>query len=377
MNGDFKRLIFIDNLRSILVLFVLMSHVAITYGPVGIWYYYERSGFASTYSLAFFLSLMQAFLMGLFFLISGYFTPHSLENKGARHFLGEKLKRLGIPLLFYVIIISPVLLYLHEIIILGNTTGFFRFYVDMIIRRQHIDTGPLWFVQALLFFSLFYALIDSLIKRYFGNKNLSLVFPSDIAILKTVILFSLFIFVFRIRFPIGAAVSNMQIGLAPQYVFLYFIGIVAYKNNWFAYLTFKKARFWLIYSIAIILIWPLILLFSGNLDTNISLLAGGLHWQAYLYTFWEASLSMSMPIVLLYIFKKKWNNLNTFTNFLSKNTYAFFIFHAPVIVLLSYCFKNVAVHPMLKFFLVTVSGIFSTYFISYFLTKIPFLKKIL
>jgi glucans biosynthesis protein C len=377
MNGDFKRLAFIDNLRGILVIFVLMSHLAITYGPVGIWYYYERSGFASTYFLAFFLSFMQAFLMGLFFLISGYFTPYSFKKKGAGHFLGERLRRLGIPLLFYITIISPVLLYLHEIIIIGNTANFFRFYLDMVIRRQHIDIGPLWFVQALLFFSLFYALIEGMTKRSSGNKKLSLVFPSDFTILKVILIFSLFIFVFRIRFPIGTAVSNLQIGLAPQYVFLYFIGIVAYKNNWFAYLTFKKARFWLIYSILIILIWPLILLFAGSLDTNIILIAGGLHWQAYLYAFWEASLSISMPIILLYLFKQKLNKANALTNFLSKNTYAFFILHTPVIVLLSYCFRNISVHPMLKFFSITIIGTFSTYFISYFLTKIPFLKKIL
>lgn len=377
MDDDFKRLAFLDNLRVVLVVFVLMSHLAITYGPIGTWYYYERSGLASTYILAFFLSLMQAFLMGLFFLISGYLTPHSFQKKGSDLFLADRLRRLGIPLLFYVIALSPILLYLHEIIIVGNQINFFQFFFHEIIRKQHIDIGPLWFVQALLFFSLFYAIIDSVLKKISIKKNVCLIFPSDLTILKVILIFSLFIFVFRIRFPIGTAVSNLQIGLAPQYVFLYFIGVISYQNNWIEHLTQKKAQLWLIYSIAVVLIWTLILLTSGDINANIALLAGGLSWQSYLYSFWEASLSISMPIVLLYFFKEKYNTKNYFTKLLSKNTYAFFIIHTPVIVLLTYSFRNIAIHPLLKFISVAASGTFLSFLISSLLTKIFFLKRIL
>jgi peptidoglycan/LPS O-acetylase OafA/YrhL len=377
INDNFKRLAFLDNLRVVLVVFVLMSHLAITYGPIGIWYYYERIGLASTYILAFFLSFMQAFLMGLFFLISGYLTPYSFKKKGANLFLTDRLRRLGIPLLFYVVVLSPILLYLHETIIVGNQINFFQFFFHEIIRKQHIDIGPLWFVQALLFFSLFYAIIDSLLKKISIKKNVCLIFPSDLTILKIILIFSLFIFVFRIRFPIGAAVSNLQIGLSPQYVFLYFIGVISYQNNWIEYLTQKKAQLWLIYSITVVVIWTLTLLTSGDLNENIALLAGGLNWQSYLYSFWEASLSISMPIVLLYYFKEKCNTKNHFMNLLGKNTYAFFIIHTPIIVLLAYSFRNVAMHPLLKFISITASGTFISFFISFFLTKIPFLKRIL
>ncbi|WP_084234598.1 acyltransferase family protein [Papillibacter cinnamivorans] len=46
--------------------------------------------------------------MGLLFLFSGYFTPGSLQRKGPGTFLKDRLMRLGIPPLFYVLLLSPI-----------------------------------------------------------------------------------------------------------------------------------------------------------------------------------------------------------------------------------------------------------------------------
>ena len=49
--------------------------------------------------------------MGLLFLIAGYFTPRAYDRKGAGPFLIDRLKRLGIPLLFYEVVILPMISY--------------------------------------------------------------------------------------------------------------------------------------------------------------------------------------------------------------------------------------------------------------------------
>ena len=99
------RLSFIDNLRILLIVLVIMVHLAITYGaPVGDWYYQEvRARMIESIIYVFFIAVSQSFFMGFFFLISGYFTPGSYDRKGARHFFKDRLLRLGIPLLFYII----------------------------------------------------------------------------------------------------------------------------------------------------------------------------------------------------------------------------------------------------------------------------------
>jgi len=96
------RLFFIDNLRILLITLVMMIHLSITYGGKGGWYY--RDGQADTLSsilLTWHNAVVQAFSMGLFFLIAGYFTPSSYDHKGPRQFLKDRLLRLGIPMLCF------------------------------------------------------------------------------------------------------------------------------------------------------------------------------------------------------------------------------------------------------------------------------------
>ncbi|WP_181923822.1 hypothetical protein [Streptomyces inhibens] len=45
--------------------------------------------------------------MGFFFMIAGYFTPASYDRKGARPFLRDCLKRLGVPLLAFLLLYVP------------------------------------------------------------------------------------------------------------------------------------------------------------------------------------------------------------------------------------------------------------------------------
>ena len=75
-----------DQLRSVLTVLVIAHHTAITYGGSGGWFYREVHDGGAPLSLAFtlFCSINQAFFMGLFFLLAGYFSPPALAAKGLR-----------------------------------------------------------------------------------------------------------------------------------------------------------------------------------------------------------------------------------------------------------------------------------------------------
>ena len=104
------RLFFIDNLRILLTILVIMHHTMITYGALGSWYIRDPNTDEVTSSiLTIFAVLDQGFFMALFFFISAYFVPGSYDRKGARKFLKDRLIRLGIPLILYVIILSPLI----------------------------------------------------------------------------------------------------------------------------------------------------------------------------------------------------------------------------------------------------------------------------
>ncbi len=102
------RLFFLDNLRVLLIMLVIAGHLAATYSGSDVWYYYEPTkDEVASIILSIFGVTVQAFTMGLFFLIAGYLTPGAYDRKGATAFLKGRLLRLGIPLLIYDLFIAP------------------------------------------------------------------------------------------------------------------------------------------------------------------------------------------------------------------------------------------------------------------------------
>ncbi len=386
MENNPKRLLYFDNLRLALIILVVLAHIAITYGPIGFWYYYERTGFPSTYILAFFISLMQGFLIGLFFLISGFFIPMALDNKGPKRFLLDRAKRLGIPLVFYIFIMTPSIMYLDNFIIKGEKVNYFIFYFQHVLKKGIIDVGPLWFLYVLLLFSISYAIFNEIIKRVTENKKqLFIRFPSNISIFIVIFILASLTFLLRLRFPISATTKHLNFGLAPQYIFLFALGIIAFKNGWFEKITREKAKYWTYISMAAIISWPFFIIPGSinatnmqiNSGLNMEVFSGGLSWQAFIYSFWESILSISLSICVIYVFKKKFGKQTKFLQKLSRSAYTVFIIHAVIIVLLAYSLKDFPFHPLIKFLIVSLVGIPICFLISFYIKKIHFLRNIL
>ena len=373
-----KRLIYIDNLRIFLIALVVLIHIGTAYGPIGFWYYFERTGLPSTYILAFLVSVSQAFLIGLFFMVSAFFTPASYNKKGPDAFIRGRLKRLGIPLLFYITVIGPYLSFLGHQALSPDRINFFYFYYEEIIKGAHIDTGPLWFVQALLFFDITYSIIRVIMERVSKkSRGPVLQFPSNRTIFTVILLLASATFLLRIWSPIGTAVSNLGLSWLLQYIFLFIIGIVAYHNKWFEMITYKIAIFWFNITMAAVLSWPLIAIWGKAFNGNIMLLGGGLHWQSFIYSLWEIIVGMGIPISIIYLFRQKAGRQNKLFGRLSKGAYTAFIIHQIVIVLLLYIFREVSLHPLIKFLAIAMTGIPLCFLIGILIIKIPFLKKIL
>ena len=100
----------LDALRASLTLLVLFHHTAITYGGSGDWYYkaVPAGPQLSSQLLSLFTGFNQAFFMGLFFLLAGYFTPGAVERHGAAAYMRERALRLGLPLVVYFLVAVAV-----------------------------------------------------------------------------------------------------------------------------------------------------------------------------------------------------------------------------------------------------------------------------
>ena len=89
---------------------MVLHHLAIVYGAGAAFYYVEppyNDALAYLVLLVFIL-INQSYFMGLLFLISGYFSPGSLERNGPRRFIRDRLIRLGIPLVVFFFVLNPI-----------------------------------------------------------------------------------------------------------------------------------------------------------------------------------------------------------------------------------------------------------------------------
>src|SRR6201993_4538932 len=151
-NQPRSRELYIDRLRSVMTVFVILHHTAITYGAIGGWFYHEvkPSGAPSSLLLTLFCATNQAYFMGFFFLLAGYYTPGSLERKGYARFIGDRFLRLGLPLLAFGLILGP---FTAAIVTAAEGRGFWP-TIQYLWNQKEFINGPLWFAQALLLFSL-------------------------------------------------------------------------------------------------------------------------------------------------------------------------------------------------------------------------------
>lgn len=152
-----------DNLRLFLIVMIVLHHVAVAYGGSGGWPLKETpTDEISPIIFLFFNAINQSYVLSFFYLLSGYFVPRSYDKKGPKIFLKDRLIRLGIPLLVYTILIVPIIDYIVLNFAEGKEVSFFGMIA---YRLQNListwETGPLWFVEALLIFSTVYVFTGS------------------------------------------------------------------------------------------------------------------------------------------------------------------------------------------------------------------------
>ncbi len=156
------RMFYIDNIRIYLTILVILHHVAVAYGGSGGWPLKETPTDAiSPLIFLLFNALNQSYFMSFFFILAGYFTPRSFERRGFTSFLKGRLVRLGIPMLFFVVVLAPFTYWVVANFAHNLNIPFSEIWRDVLTftSLQNISFGHLWFLGALLIFALGYVII--------------------------------------------------------------------------------------------------------------------------------------------------------------------------------------------------------------------------
>lgn len=375
------RLAFVDNLRILLVILVILQHLAITYGGEGVWHYYEgRADTITAIVLTLFIAFNQAFFMGFFFLIAAYFVPRSLERKGCTQFLRDRLLRLGVPLVLQLLVVAPLLSYGLGITIWGFDGSFWTYIGDYWKKYELLDVGPLWFVEALLMFSVAYALWWWLAKPSAAEVGTGNAAPGDGVIAVSALVLGLITFVVRIWLPVGWSFAPLgfQFPHFPQYISLFIVGTIAYRRGWLPSICEDTARgvLWRRVVAFLIAIAPVLFVAGGALQGSTAAFRGGLHWQALTYALWEQFLCVGLVISLLVTFRRRFDRQGRLARAMSGSAYAVYICHAAILVTVSIGLRNIEVYPLLKFVLASLVSLPICFVVGRLVTGLPIARRI-
>jgi surface polysaccharide O-acyltransferase-like enzyme len=369
------RIFYIDNLRIYLTLLVIFHHVAVAYGGSGAWPVKEPATDAiSPILFGLFNAINQTYFMSVFFLLAGYFTPRSLERKGSGQFLTDRLIRLGIPILVYTTIILNFNNYILNVYYRG-----IPFLISDI--RIIYDPDHLWFLQVLLLFAVIYVIFKALTASA-PNESLQLYrdrFPPDAILFLSIAVVAVLTFAVRLVFPVDEWFLRIQPGHFVHYAFCFYVGVLAYRGDWFRRLSKAQARRWGIMSlVAIPFFFPMGIL-AGVLESeeNLAKLRGGLHWQALVAAAWDTFLMVGITVFLLYFFRERLNQAGPMAKSMAANVYTVYIIHQPILIALNILMLPVGIPTILKFFIVSLITIPLCFLLSSLIRRIPYARRVL
>jgi peptidoglycan/LPS O-acetylase OafA/YrhL len=375
------RLQFVDNLRWVMIVLVVSMHAAVTYSHLGSWYFMEdpKPGLGLTIVFATYQTFLQAFFMGLLFFIAGSFVPAAFDRKGFGTFLRDRCVRLGLPSLFFMLVIQPVTVYwlLRDFADMSRPSLGHAYWPYVSSGRFLGGSGPMWFAVALLLFSLGYGTIR-LLQGNSRKMDPSAAFPGNAQVIALAAGIGLATFLVRIVQPMGTNIMNMQLCYFSQYIALFCVGIVAARRKWLLRLPYPFGMRWLTMALTLGTFAWIVLVFLLVQTHSEAKISGGFTWQSAAMSFWESFFCVGVCLGLIVLFREKFNQQGPLARWLSDNSFSVYLFHTPILIAITLALRSFAAPKPLKFLCATVLGVIFSYLASGFVfRKIPVLKRIL
>lgn len=162
----------LDWLRVIVFALLIFYHVGMFFVPWG-WHIKNNINYDwLTWPMRF----LNQWRLPILFVISGMGTYFALNKRNGYQFVGERIKRLLIPLLFGMAVIVPVQVYAERVYTGEFQGGYFDFWPELafigVYPEGNLSWHHLWFLPYLLVFSLVLTPLFLYLKR---NPNAGLI----------------------------------------------------------------------------------------------------------------------------------------------------------------------------------------------------------
>ncbi|MDR1220336.1 MAG: acyltransferase [Treponema sp.] len=342
MQENRERMIGFDALRFFMVLMVVILHASMTfmeYAPL-YWYVLDEDK-----SIAFTLlaMLLDSFPMTVLFFLSGYFARPSFEKRGFRSFMANKVKRIGVPWVLGVLTVAPFFAHLTYKAFgfpeVPPWEFFTKYFWGAFYQQAHY-----WFLGALFFLFLFYALYAHIAKRVAAREESDV---SGFTIIISVWIISTVAYYLStlVKFAeewvnIGYVLFFQQARIAG-YIMAFLMGIYAYKKRWYTKEGWTpKWAFWGIIetiNAAVFFIWHIMV--KWMIDEHISLIINSIIYNA---------MAIISTIFLTGLFVRFERALGKMTAWISECSYVMYWFHIMALEGVLYLIKGYKTPGVIK-----------------------------
>ncbi len=390
------RLAYLDNVRTALIVGVVLAHLGVTYGAPAEWYYKEGGELGPVIEAVWLIVLILAiaFAMGLFMLISGYCTPAAYDRKGPGRFMVDRLKRLGIPLLIFAVFINPLVHYMVDTHGGDDCTGslydcqyqgtFWQYMADYPRAKASFGDGPVWFLEALLLISAGYTLWRVAADRRAGPagavSDRARPVPGNGSIALWALAIGLVSFVVRIwaRVLVFYEPWHLEFAHFPQYIALFAAGTMAHRHGWFDAFSDRHARTWGWVTLACLLIlFPMLISFgalSGEIADGVT---GGLAWESLVYSVWEGFMGVATCITVLAWSRRFFNTQGRLAHTMAGSTFGVYVLHPAIIVPFALAISDIQLNLFLKYLLTAPIAVAICYLVVGALRRVPLVRSVL
>jgi len=386
-----QHLHYLDNLRIVMILMVVIHHAAQAYGPADWWYVKGDQHAPVLVTLS---AVGGAFRMSLLFFVAAFFVPRAADHKGSWGFVRGRLTRLGIPFLVGSATIIPTLMYVYYREYRGYPSiSFPRYYLDVFLGFgprpagwsgpiwPDLQFGHLWFIQNLLAFSALYLLfhwLGGLLRRArpITTPARLIRIPDNRSLVIFTLTLAAVVFLVRIWYPLDQWVPLFEFIQAEparlaQYVAFFTAGVIAYRRDWLARLPRSTGYTWLAIGVAL----TAVLLWTGT-DTQL-FAPGGASWASAYWSVTETFLCVGLSLGLLALFRDAFAGHNRLTRVVAASSYPIYIIHLPIVVALQFAFAHAGLPTLATFVAVATFGMAISVVTAVTIRRLPGLRTIL
>jgi len=354
------RIYFLDNLRTFMILLVVVLHSAITYSPMleNIW---SVSDPAKNSGLGLLIIYLDIFVMFVMFFISGYFIPQSLKSKSTWAFIKSKFRRIMLPWIVAVFTLIPAykfiflysrglpqeewFTYFHLFTRAGGNPGYFA---------DNPAQSWLWFLPVLFLFQLLYVVLA---KTGVFRIKISL----KTAVILTFIVglaYSMIIAILNLKGWFDSPILHFQRERLLIYLMFFLLGSLCYKLKVFES-NRKSKKLYIISNVALTISLSLFTVVTMNFFYNIldpsrnlflvsEIVDGMMYYGSVILS------AFSFLYILIHLFRFRLNRTGRILAELIKNSYSVYIIHMVVIGVFSLMLLNISMPALVKFIILTI-----------------------